>query len=83
MEEVAAAHARARFSLVTCDPRHAYLRVGYTIRVVQGLGLLGGSTLCAFDARFPVGRVFRDLEAGDRDLAAELVLQVRVRVRVS
>ena len=63
--------------------RHAYLRVGYTIRVVQGLGLLGGSTLCAFDARFPVGRVFRDLEPADRDLAAELVLQVRVRVRVS
>ena len=55
MEEVAAAHARARFCLVTCDLRHAYLRVGYTIRVVQGLGLLGGSTLCAFDARFPVG----------------------------
>jgi len=56
--------------------------VGYTIRVLQGLGLLGGSTLCAFDARFPVGRVFRDLERGDRDLAAELVLQVWVRVRV-
>jgi hypothetical protein len=34
MEEVAAAHARARYSLVTCDPRHAQWEVGATIRVV-------------------------------------------------
>ena len=75
MEEVAAAHARARCCLVTCDPRHTFLEVGYTIRVVQGLGLVACSTLCAFDARFPVERIFRGLEGGDRDLAAELVLQ--------
>ena len=74
MEEVAAAHARARCCLVTCDPRHTFLEVGYTIRVVQGLSH-ASTTLCAFDARFPVERIFRGLEGGDRDLAAELVLQ--------
>ena len=74
MEEVAAAHARARCWLVTCDPRHTFLEVGYTIRVVQGLSH-ASTTLCAFDARFPVERIFRGLEGGDRDLAAELVLQ--------
>ena len=72
MEEVVAVHTTARCCLVTCDPGHTSLQVGYTIRVVQGLA---STTLCAFHPRFPVERVFRGLEGGDLDLAAELVLQ--------
>ena len=70
MDEVATVHARARFTLVTCDPRHASWRVGYTIRVVQGLH---GSTLCAFHQAFPAEFIFRGLP--NSELAEELILK--------
>lgn len=55
MGEVCAAHERARFSLITGDPRHASWQVGYTIRVLQTLET---GALCAFHPEFPREFIF-------------------------
>ena len=63
MEEVDAAHRRARFSLITGDPRHASWKVGYTIRIMQTLQT---NTLCAFHPEFPIDLVFAGDPLGER-----------------
>ena len=70
MEDVALVHERARFSLVTCDPRHASWEVGCTIRVVQGLH---GSSICAFHRAYPAEFLFHGLPNGE--LGEELMLR--------